>query len=412
MFGTDIGRKPVRATGGIVKAKVNRMQAIVFGHSHMPEFTFAANFCSRTLSYPGKYRRRRPRFGSDAGVPSPSSYPRAMQGAYPQFVRTDETSPQTWRPQGWSGRFYRLFNRLRFVRKELRLTEDVFMVQTDFLEGHIKVGGAIAPGRLTIGFYHDAKVSRLSGRALDTKRMAISYNGCVWDAVSRAPASGVAIHFAEAPTRTIVSERAHAFLMETGRASTGARLAHVSRQTMMGEKLDRAIRSSIDMAEHDDGSLEGDKVSAWINEDLLTLASCLIDDVVEGESDYPGKGEANRYELAIGIEKLLWIDPEMAATPSVSLDDVASIFGCSRRQVQMAILEHFGVGFTELKRCIRLHQAFNAVNEKQRYQNISAIAQVYEFDHLGRFAKYYRELFGILPSDHLRDTWRRSAPGS
>ena len=335
-----------------------------------------------------------------------------MQGHYPQFVRTDETSPQAWRPQGWSGRFYRLFNRLRYVRKVLRLSDDVFMVETEFLEGHIKVGGIIAPGHLTIGFYHEAKLSRLSGRALDTKRMAISYNGCVWDAVSRAPASGVAIYFAENPTRSIVSKRAHAFLMESGRASTGARLAHVCRPTMMGEKLEGAMRSSISMAEHDDGSLDRDTVSTWIGEDLLTLASCVIDDVVEGESSSPGKGEANRYELAIGIEKLLWIDPEIAARPSVSLDDVASIFGCSRRQVQMAILEHFGVGFTELKRCIRLHQAFNAVNEKERYQNISSIAQTYEFDHLGRFAKYYREMFGILPSNHLRETWRRSTPRS
>jgi len=340
------------------------------------------------------------------------SHARAMQGPYPQFVRTDETSPQAWRPHGWSGRFYRLFNRLRFVRKELRLSEDVFMVETDFLEGHIKVGGTIAPGRLTIGFYHNAKVSRLSGRALDTKRMAISYNGCVWDAVSRAPASGVVIYFAETPTRAIITERAHDFLMEARLASSGMRLSHVCRPTRMGEKLEHAIRSSIHLTEHDDGSLERDKVSAWIDEDLLTLASCVIDDVVEGEIDSPGKGEANRYELAIGIEKLLWIDPEMAATPSVSLDDVASIFGCSRRQVQMAILEHFGVGFTELKRCIRLHQAFDAVCEKERYQNISSIAQIYEFDHLGRFAKYYREMFGILPSDHLRDTWRRPAPGS
>lgn len=335
-----------------------------------------------------------------------------MLGPYPQFVRTDENSPHVWRPQGWTGRFYRFFNRLRFVRRELRLSDDMFVVATDFLEGHIKVGGAMAPGRLTIGFYRHAQVSRLSGRALDTHRMAISYNGCSWDAVSRAPASGVVIYFAENPTRSIVSARAHDFLMEAGRLSTGARLAHVRPPTPIGEKLERAILSSIQLAENDDASLEQDKLSAWISEDLISLACCVIDDLAESAVETPGKGEANRYELAAGIEKLLWIDPETAETPALSLDTVAATFGCSRRQVQMAVLEHFGVGFTELKRCIRLHQAFQAVIEKDRYQNISSIAQVYEFDHLGRFAQYYRDMFGILPSAHLRETWRSAPPGS
>ena len=336
-----------------------------------------------------------------------------MQSSYPQFLRFDETSPQAWRPQGWTGRFYRLFNRLRFVRKELRLSKDVTLVQTDFLEGHIKTDGAIAPGCLTIGFYHSAQVSRLSGRALDTQRMALAYNGCVWDAVSRAPASGVVVYFGENPTRSIVSARAHDFLMEAGRECAGARVAYACRPTAIGEKLERAVRSAIQLAENQDDDIDLETFSAWIHEDLLSLASCVIDDLAGGAIEpWLGKGEANRYELAAGIEKLLWSDPEMAATPLLMLDEVASIFGCSRRQVQMAILENFGVGFTELKRCIRLHQAFSALNETDRYQNISTIAQIYEFDHLGRFAKYYKQMFGTLPSAQLRERWRGSAPGT
>ncbi len=336
-----------------------------------------------------------------------------MQGSYPQFLRSDETSPQTWRPQGWTGRFYRLFNRLRFLRKELRLSKEVSLVETDFLEGHIKVGGAIAPGCLTIGFYRNTQASRLSGRALATPRMAIAYNGCVWDAVSRAPASGVVIYFAENPTRSIVSARAHDFLMEAGRVWSGARVANACRPTAIGEKLERAIRSAVQLAENQDDDNDRETLSAWIYEDLLSLASCVIDDIAWGAIEPgPGKGPENRYELAARIEQLLWSDPETAETPLLSLDEVASIFGRSRRQVQMAVLENFGVGFTELKRCIRLHQAFRALNETDRYQNISTIAQVYEFDHLGRFAKYYKQMFGMLPSAQLRERWRGSAPGS
>jgi AraC-like DNA-binding protein len=335
-----------------------------------------------------------------------------MQNSYPQFVRTDENSPQPWRPQGWTGRFYRLFNRLRFVRKELRLSEDVSLVETDFLEGHIKTGGVIASGRLAIGFYRSPQVSRLSGKTLDARQMAISYNGSTWDAVSRAPASGVVIYFAENATRSIITDAAHSFLMEAGRTSPGARLAHVRQPTPMGEKLERAIRSSIKFAEQDDGPDSGEKMSVWIGEDLLSLAACVIDDIADGAIETTTRGEANRYELAAKIEKLLWIDPESSDASSPSLDEIAGNFGCSRRQVQMAILENFGVGFTELKRCIRLQQAFDALKVKDRYQNISSIAHAYEFEHLGRFSKYYREMFGVLPSAHLRETWRKPAPGS
>lgn len=335
-----------------------------------------------------------------------------MQSSYPQFVRTDENSPQAWRPQGWTGRFYRLFNRLRFVRKELRLSEDVSMVETDFLEGHIKVGGVIASGRLAIGFYHSSQVSRLSGKTLDTRQMAISYNGCAWDAVSRAPAGGVVIYFAENATRSIVSDTAHSFLMEAGRTSAGARLADVRRPTPIGEKLEHAVRSSIKLAENDDGLDGEEKMSAWIGEDLLSLAACVIDDIADGATETTTRGEANRYELAAEIEKLLWVEPESLAASSLTLDGIALKFGCSRRQVQMAILENFGVGFTELKRCIRLQQSFDAVNERDRYRNISSIAHAYDFEHLGRFSKYYREMFGVLPSAHLREAWGKSPPGS
>ncbi len=336
-----------------------------------------------------------------------------MQSSNPQFLRSDESSPQAWRPQSWTGGFYRLFNRLRFLRKELRLSEEVSLVGTDFLEGHIKVGGAIAPGCLTIGFYRSAQVSRLSGRALDQQRMAIAYNGCGWDAVSRAPASGVVVYFAENPARSIMSARAHEFFMEAGRARAGARVAYASRPTAMGAKLECAIRSALQIMENNDNDSDREKLSAWIYEDLLSLASCVIDDIAGGAIEpWPGKGQANRYELASRIEELLWSDPETAETPLLSLDVVASIFGCSRRQVQMAVLENFGVGFTELKRCIRLHQAFRALNETDRHQNISMIAQVYEFDHLGRFANYYMQMFGMLPSAQLRERWRGSTPGS
>lgn len=324
-----------------------------------------------------------------------------MYDSYPRMLKTDERDAAQWRPQGWKGKFYKLFNPLRFTRKELHLSGDLFMVRTDFLEGHIRIGGRIDPGALCIGFYESSEGNRLSGTALITRRMTVSYNGCKWDAVSKSPACGLVIHFSPTLAKRIVSKSAHDFLMKAP-GPAGERLSLILAVTPMGENLRAAIRSSIELAEDAENSRDYENVGSWISDDLVSLATCLIDEITEEDCDSLTSGESNRYSLAREVEEFLWRDPTRTDgnTPT-SLDEFATHFGCSRRLVQIAIQEHFGVGFTALKRSIRLHQVHSVLNNND-YKSITSAAMDFEFDHLGRFAQYYKKMFGALPSESFR----------
>lgn len=335
-------------------------------------------------------------------APSPTPFrPWAMQDSYPKFTRTDEKDPRVWKPRGWRGKFYKLFSSMRFVRKELHLSEDLFMVQTELLEGHIKVGGVIDPERLAIGFYESSVGARVSGKILKDQRMAVSYNGCKWDSVSKAPALGVAIHFSPTLTRRIVSPGAHAFLMDHRHASTGERLSLLSATSPAGEELSAAIRSSILWVEETENSPDNEMMLAWMSDDLISLAACLLDEMTETPGVSMTPGETSRYDIAREIENLLWRNPTTGGSP-LSLHEMAEHFGCSPRHIQMALQEHFGVGLTALKRAIRLQQVNAALSSGVAYDDIISAALDHGFDHAVRFSRYYKEMFGELPSQSLR----------
>lgn len=329
-----------------------------------------------------------------------------MNKQYPIFTKTDEKDPEIWKPRGWIGRFYKLFSNLQFTRKELRLSEDLCVIQTDLRHGHIKISGLIDPGRLTISFYDGSDHTKLSGKSVDASKMVISYNGCRWDAASKSPASSFVVNFSENLSEQIVSKQGHEFLMGAAHNRSGERISIVSASTPSGDKLKHAIKSCIKFTENDQESEKVEGLSNWMSEDLISLASCLISEVSGEDIDVATRGEASRYSLASNIEKLLWIDPANEEAGSLTLDGIASRFKCSRRQIQASILEHYGIGFVELKRSIRLYQAHEKIKDMSSYKNISSVACAYEFDHLSRFSQYYKEMFGILPSKHLQKVRR------
>lgn len=317
-----------------------------------------------------------------------------MVEAYPKFVRSDEKDPKVWKPLGWKGNFYRIFSSLRFSRNALYLSKDLFMVVTELSEGQIKVGGTIENGGLTIGFSESIADLRISGESISEQKVAISYNGCKWDALIKAPVQSVTIYFSPDLTELIVSEDAHSFLMEA-KPVAGERHSLLAPITPMGEVLRKAIRSSIRLAEEADGLL-ADESLQWISDDLVSMARDVIDQITEQPHTTLSIGDANKYAIARDIEKLLWLQPSDKEPTPTSLDEFAKHFGYSKRLIQMAIQDHFGVGFLALKRCIRLHQANAALSKGA--DNVASVAFAYEFQHLGRFAQYYKEMYGVLPS--------------
>lgn len=298
---------------------------------------------------------------------------------------------------GWKGRFYKLFSSLRFTRRSVELSEDVLLVETRLLEGQIRTGGAIEPGRLTIGFYETPEGARLSGQAAGERRMTLSYGGCKWDGVANAPATSLAIHFAPALTAQIVSPEAHPHLLARLPSALGEKLSYVCAITDPGESLRTAIKSVLNIAEQNAETGGDPAIFDWAVDDLASKAACLIDELV-GRDDLPAAGADKHYELARRIEDLLWIDPKQDPDAPTSLDEIAQRLGYSRRSIQHVVQGHFGVGFVVLKRLIRLHQADAALREGSYKRNITRLALDHQFDHMGRFSQYFREVFGILPS--------------
>jgi AraC family ethanolamine operon transcriptional activator len=132
----------------------------------------------------------------------------------------------------------------------------------------------------------------------------------------------------------------------------------------------------------------------------------------------------SRATLAYRARQLLVSRAEGDGEP-LAMHDVCAALATSGRTLQTAFAEEFGVGFREMERAARLQAAHRALLRGEVpgdapsgraggdggdplaiEAGVTAIATRYGFWHLGRFAAYYREMFGRLPSE----TWRESRP--
>ncbi len=88
---------------------------------------------------------------------------------------------------------------------------------------------------------------------------------------------------------------------------------------------------------------------------------------------------------------------------------LAERVGATERTIQRQFSEAFGISPRQWARCLALHQARKRLKAAdERVLTVEGIASETGFAHMGRFAGYYRDLFGELPSDTLA----RGAVGS
>ncbi len=125
----------------------------------------------------------------------------------------------------------------------------------------------------------------------------------------------------------------------------------------------------------------------------LILTSAEPDAAAETVSVAP-----RRRALALAAEELIWSQPNRA----LSLAAICDTLNTSERTLQLAFQEQFGVGFRAFLRAVRLHQARAALVRSSDRVTIATIAMEYGFWHLGRFARYYQQLFGCTPSETQR----------
>jgi AraC family ethanolamine operon transcriptional activator len=103
--------------------------------------------------------------------------------------------------------------------------------------------------------------------------------------------------------------------------------------------------------------------------------------------------------LVDSVEKYM----EEAGNRPIHISEICSVFHISRRTLHRAFLETLGVGpigYLRRKRLCTIQAALRRSDPQAT--NVSTIAMEHGFFELGRFAAYYKALFGENPSETLR----------
>ena len=102
---------------------------------------------------------------------------------------------------------------------------------------------------------------------------------------------------------------------------------------------------------------------------------------------------------------------DRAAAP-VRVADLARRAGISSRTVYRAFARHVGAPPATWLRRARLEEVRKRLLEATPGDTVTAAALDWGFEHLGRFAGFYREQFGERPSDTLRRARAAGGAGS
>ena len=108
-----------------------------------------------------------------------------------------------------------------------------------------------------------------------------------------------------------------------------------------------------------------------------------------------------RHALAREAERLIWRRIANGEASGLSLDELCTDLGTTRRTLQLAFQDHFATPVGIVTRSARL-QSVRAELSSGTAPAVSDAALRGGFEHLGRFAHYYRDFYGESPSATLR----------
>ena len=140
--------------------------------------------------------------------------------------------------------------------------------------------------------------------------------------------------------------------------------------------------------------LSGDSLDFW-RRSIVEIFTSLVSAAAPQERRDPVRNTAR---LVREIEHYL---QEQVFRP-VHLSEICSHLNVSRRSLHRAFEEEMGIGpvtFLRRKRLSAVHMTLR--QNAQQARSVTDIALEHGFTELGRFAQYYKELFGELPSQTL-----------
>lgn len=314
--------------------------------------------------------------------------------------------------------------RFLFTLASLELAPGVQISQT-FVHGHLRARSAYRGDGVHVELA-EIRSQRAYLQAAGAVRSAtvVTTAGCLLDRLSSDWAQSISIRLDAARTAAILDDglRAKLGARIVGRSGRRALVAGVTRA---GYQLRRRIKEILAHVEAEasavapscgahvlDLGVDASEVFAGYGDALVEMTRNVIDEAASGVLAPVARLAPARVELARQIEALLWRAPSLDRDRDLSLCEIARRFKTSRRTVQCALQEYFGLGYVAYRRVVRLHQLRRAIESQRGRASLTRLGHDFHFTHFGRLAADYRALFGRLPSDDLREEHRDAAATS
>lgn len=167
-------------------------------------------------------------------------------------------------------------------------------------------------------------------------------------------------------------------------------------------RLRDALRTALDAAADASEGERGAMASAALQHAaLLPRLRQMLVSLAQRDDLLAVRAGRRRHALARDAERLIWRRVSGAEPGGLSLDELCTALGTTRRTLQLAFQDHFGTPVGLVTRSARLQQVRAELGSGVA-PGVSEAAMRSGFDHLGRFARYYRDFFGESPSATLR----------
>ncbi len=310
---------------------------------------------------------------------------------------SDPAELNEYRPEGLDREFYLLTSGDRHYRFQGVYLNERSWVEYAELHGPNRMQGAVRDGSLHIAFVCNENV-RLIDTRFSGERMIIGLGGSPWEGATFFPARCHNMVLEWDQVRMGVSVEAQLHLDRATSTSWG-RTSLLAEPTKMGTVLRAAMANCLET--FSDVAIEvfcAQARESWLS-DLTVLAGAVIEEQANMQTPETIRDRSRRAVLAREVESLLWRMPTWEFTTSAaSVDQVAARHHVSRRTLQLALYEFFGLGFVALSRSIRMHRVRQTIRNECDPRSIASLAHEYGFTHLGRFSVQFRQLFGLTPT--------------
>ena len=254
-------------------------------------------------------------------------------------------------------------------------------IDTGFYNFPVRVLGDFPADRICIGLLRRDTPTWINGHHAGRNTLQLYPRGCELN--YRAAADGEWIAILIDPGELQAAARARGE-WDLRLPADGVTNHHLSEEAFM--TLDHAIRRLTSR----------EQVARSEVEAFTGLLAELLVELLSGGQERLGKRWQSRWRL------LRKADRHLISRIGSGFDGraLAAAVGATERTIQRAFSEAYGVTPREWARCLALNKAHRLLHgDEHRDLPVKWVAREVGFAHVGRFAEYYRQLFGELPSE-------------